>query len=48
VKWIATLMMTTSAIAIQFIALPGWIQLSVPLVMGAVATWLWLQPENAA
>jgi uncharacterized protein len=48
VKWLATLMMATSAIAIQFIALPGWIRLSVPLVMGAVAIWLWLRPENAA
>jgi uncharacterized membrane protein YbaN (DUF454 family) len=46
VKWVATLMMATSAVGIQFFALPEWVRITTPLIMGAVAVWLWLRPED--
>lgn len=46
VKWAATLMMAASAVLIQFIPLPGWVRISVPLMMAVVAIWLWRRPEN--
>lgn len=46
VKWLATLMMATSAVAIQFLPLPAWLQVATPLVMGVVAVWLWMRPET--
>jgi uncharacterized membrane protein YbaN (DUF454 family) len=44
-KWMATLMMTASAIGLAFTPLPLWLRIAVPVVMATVAVWLWLRPE---
>ncbi len=44
-KWYATIGMTGSAVLIQFMPIPQWTQLGVPLVMLCVAVWLWLRPD---
>lgn len=44
-KWLATLMMGTSATGLQFMPLPLWLRLGVPAVMLAVAIWLWRRPD---
>ncbi len=46
-KWYSTLMMAASAIGMQFfLQIPLWLRLGAPLVMLAVAVWLWRRPEN--
>ncbi len=46
-KWLSTLMMATSGIGMQFFsAIPLWLRIAVPVVMGAVAVWLWSRPEE--
>lgn len=44
-KMSATLMMLTSAIGLQFVALPLAARVGVPIVMALVAIWLWRRPE---
>ncbi|WP_423459206.1 YbaN family protein [Ottowia sp. VDI28] len=46
-KWASTLMMAGSAIGLQFFAhIPLWTRIGVPVVMGCVAVWLWMRPEE--
>jgi uncharacterized membrane protein YbaN (DUF454 family) len=44
-KWIATVMMSGSALMMQLTPLPLYVRLGVPAVMAAVAIWLWRRPE---
>jgi uncharacterized membrane protein YbaN (DUF454 family) len=44
-KWLATVMMTCSAVMLMFMPLPLAVKIGVPAVMAAVAIWLWLRPE---
>lgn len=44
-KWLATGMMSCSAVMLQFLPLPLALQVGVPLVMAAVAWWLWRRPD---
>ena len=44
-KIAATVMMTISAVALQFAPVPVWLRISVPVLMLAVALWLWRRPE---
>jgi uncharacterized membrane protein YbaN (DUF454 family) len=44
-KWAASLMMVVSAVVIALSSLPDWARLAIPLVMAAVALWLWRRPE---
>ena len=42
-----TLMMATSAVGMQFFGqIPLALRIGVPLVMAAVAVWLWLRPDE--
>lgn len=45
-KWTASLMMLASAAFLLVSAPPAPIRFGVPLVMGVVAVWLWLRPEQ--
>ena len=46
-KWFSTLMMAASGIGMQFFTgIPLSLRVAVPLVMLAVAIWLWLRPEE--
>lgn len=46
-KWLASTMMLASALMLQLItAIPLGVRLGVPLLMAAVALWLWLRPEQ--
>lgn len=44
-KWLATVMMSGSALMLAFSPLPLGLKIAVPAVMLAVAIWLWLRPE---
>jgi len=44
-KWLATIMMSISVFALQLSTAPAWIKLGAPLLMLAVAIWLWTRPE---
>lgn len=44
-KWLASGMMLSSAGLLWLTALPLWAKASVPLLMLAVAVWLWRRPE---
>jgi len=44
-KWAATTMMSASAVLLLFIDIPLALKVGVPLVMAAVAIWLWRRPE---
>lgn len=44
-KIAATVMMTLSAIGLQFTAVPMWLRVGTPLLMLVVALWLWRRPE---
>lgn len=44
-KWLASVMMTGSAVLLAFTAVPLAVKLGVPAVMLAVAVWMWLRPE---
>jgi uncharacterized membrane protein YbaN (DUF454 family) len=44
-KWLATVMMSGSALMMQFTPLPLALRIGVPAVMAAVAIWLWRRPE---
>jgi uncharacterized membrane protein YbaN (DUF454 family) len=45
-KWAASLMMLVSSVALFFAPVPMAAKVSVPLVMGLVAIWLWRRPEQ--
>ncbi|HEY6643364.1 YbaN family protein [Povalibacter sp.] len=45
-KMAATLAMTISAIGLQFAPVPMWLRIAVPIMMLAVALWLWRRPET--
>lgn len=45
-KWLATIMMTSSAVMMQFTPLPLAVRIGVPAVMAAAAVWLWRRPES--
>ena len=46
-KWLSTVMMTGSAIGMQFFGyIPLGVRIGVPVVMGCVAMWLWARPEE--
>ncbi len=45
-KWAATLMMSASAVIIVASEAPIHAKLGVPLVMAAVAVWMWRRPED--
>ena len=45
-KWLATFMMTGSALMLAFMPVPLAVQIAVPTAMVAVGIWLWLRPES--
>jgi uncharacterized membrane protein YbaN (DUF454 family) len=45
-KWAASLTMLVSAALIVGLGAPLHAQWGVPLIMAAVAAWLWTRPEN--
>lgn len=46
-KWLATLMMTASALLLQFLAqIPLAARVGVPLFLLGMAIWLWRRPEE--
>ena len=45
-KWLATVMMSGSAVMLALSPLPLAIKIGVPAVMAAVAIWLWRRPEG--
>lgn len=44
-KWASSAMMVLSVAVMVLLGVPLWALVSAPLLMGAVAWWLWLQPE---
>jgi uncharacterized protein len=44
-KWAASLTMLTSTLLLALSQAPLWLKLGVPLLMAAVAWWLWRRPE---
>ena len=44
-KWAASVMMLLSASVLMVSPVPGWAKWAVPLLMVAVALWLWRRPE---
>ena len=44
-KWLATIMMSGSAVMLALSPAPWVVKLGVPAVMAAVAVWLWRRPE---
>ena len=45
-KWMSSLMMLASATLLVLSSAPDWVRWSVPLMMTAVALWLWARPED--
>lgn len=45
-KWLATAMMTLSALLLALSSAPLWVKAGVPLMMAAVLVWLWCRPEG--
>lgn len=45
-KYLASIMMTLSAIMLQFSAAPWAMKVALPLFLLAVAIWLWCRPEQ--
>jgi uncharacterized membrane protein YbaN (DUF454 family) len=45
-KIVATAMMLTSSLGLQFTTAPQWAQVGVPMCMALVALWLWMRPET--
>jgi uncharacterized membrane protein YbaN (DUF454 family) len=41
----ATLTMFGSAVLLQLLDLPRWLQIGVPVAMAIIALWLWRRPE---
>lgn len=46
-KWLATVMMTGSALMLWFSAAPPWVLGGVSALLFVVAGWLWTRPEPA-
>lgn len=46
-KWMATLTMSLSAVAVACLVRPAWLAGAVLVVMAWVLAWLWLRPEPA-
>ena len=45
-KWLSTIMMSISAVGMQFVAaVPLWGRIGVPAIMACVAVWIWMRPE---
>ena len=44
-KWLASVMMLMSAIAMLFTPAPFWVKVFTNVTMLCVAIWLWLRPE---
>ncbi|WP_422014499.1 YbaN family protein [Roseateles sp.] len=44
-KWLATVMMTGSAVMLALSPAPMAVKIGVPAVMAGVAIWLWRRPE---
>jgi uncharacterized protein len=44
-KLLASLMMLASCIGLQFTPTPPWLRIGVPMLLFAVAVWLWTRPE---
>ncbi|MFO6421577.1 YbaN family protein [Hylemonella sp. W303a] len=44
-KWLASLMMGVSSVALAASPLALWWRIGLPLGMGCVALWLWTRPE---
>jgi uncharacterized protein len=44
-KLLASIMMLTSSIALQFLPLPLWLRIGAPACMALAAIWLWRRPE---
>ena len=44
-KWVASVMMTGSAVMLALSPAPTPVKVGVPLLMGVVAVWLWRRPE---
>lgn len=44
-KYLATVMMTMSALVLLLFAAPLWLKLVLPVFLCAVAIWLWRRPE---
>ena len=42
----AVLTMLCSAVVLQLLDTPRWLQLGAPLMMAVVAVWLWRRPES--
>ena len=45
-KWLATVMMSCSAVMLALSSAPLAVKLGVPALMAAVALWLWRRPEH--
>lgn len=45
-KWAATVMMLISALVLVSSTLPTTARIGLPLVMAAIAAWLWTRPER--
>lgn len=45
-KWLATLMMSASALVLALSTVPLGVKLAVPALMAGVAAWLWRRPET--
>lgn len=45
-KWLATIGMTASAILLQFTSAPSSARIATPVLMAAIALWLWRRPET--
>lgn len=44
-KWLASIMMSLSAIAMLFTSAPFWVKVFTNVIMLSVAIWLWRRPE---
>lgn len=44
-KWAASLVMTSSVLALWLVPTPGWLRIGLPLFLLCVACWLWARPE---
>ncbi len=44
-KWLASIMMLMSGLVLAFSPVALWLKLGVPVLMAAVAIWLWRRPE---
>lgn len=47
-KWLASVMMSMSAILMLFTTAPLWVKIFTDVTMLSVAIWLWLRPESVS